>query len=280
MIDEPLLDLLVLGWVAARIFPEADIDVRIAALVGMAAIFAGASRALLASAVFAFETTLQPLGLLPLLGGCTGAFFVSSLLMRNTIMTEKIARRGVRVPAEYHADFLDQVLVRDVMSRNPVALRSNQTLGEVRAWLGSRAPGTRHQGFPVLDPESGLIVGVLTRRNLLDTEQSDDKKLADAIPRFPRVVYDDLTLRAAADHMVNHDIGRLPVVRRDQPGKVIGMITRSDLLGAHRRRLVESRQASPHLRWWGDRSRRGTAGADGNGSASVDAGVTGGVNHH
>ena len=78
------------------------------ALVGMAAIFAGASRALLASVVFAFETTLQPLGLLPLLGGCTAAYLVSCLLMQHTIMTEKIARRGVRVPAEYSADFLDQ----------------------------------------------------------------------------------------------------------------------------------------------------------------------------
>jgi chloride channel protein, CIC family len=63
--------------------------------------FAGASRALLASTVFAFETTLQPFGLLPLLGGCTAAYLVSCLLMRNTIMTEKIARRGVSVPVEY-----------------------------------------------------------------------------------------------------------------------------------------------------------------------------------
>src|SRR5438552_2549573 len=83
--------------------------VRIAALVGMAAIFAGASRALLASVVFAFETTRQPLGLLPILGGCTTSFLASSLLLRNSIMTEKIVRRGTRVPSEYAADYLDMV---------------------------------------------------------------------------------------------------------------------------------------------------------------------------
>jgi chloride channel protein, CIC family len=77
--------------------------VRIAALVGMAAMFAGASRALLASVVFAFETTRQPIGLLPLLGGCSAAFLISCLLMKNSIMTEKIARRGVQVPSEYSA---------------------------------------------------------------------------------------------------------------------------------------------------------------------------------
>src|SRR6476660_5289174 len=97
-------------WLA----PHLGVDIRIAALVGMAALFAGASRAMLASVVFAFETTLQPLGLLPLLGGCSASFLVSCYLMQNTIMTEKIARRGIRVPSEYAADFLDQVLVRQV----------------------------------------------------------------------------------------------------------------------------------------------------------------------
>ena len=61
----------------SRCAPGAGVDVRVAALVGMAAMFAGASRALLASVVFAFETTRQPMGLLPLLGGCTAAYLVS-----------------------------------------------------------------------------------------------------------------------------------------------------------------------------------------------------------
>src|SRR5205814_6111795 len=128
------------GAGGAKLFPGAGIDLRIAALVGMAAIFAGASRALLTSAVFAFETTLQPLGLLPLLGGCSASFLVSSLLMRNTIMTEKIVRRGVRVPAEYEADFLDQIPVREVASRTLVTLRGEQTLEEVRAWIAGGGP--------------------------------------------------------------------------------------------------------------------------------------------
>src|SRR5436309_10016227 len=139
-----------LGAAAGKLMPGAAVDLRIAALVGMAAIFAGASRALLASVVFAFETTLQPLGLLPLLGGCSASFLVSSLLMRNTIMTEKIARRGVRVPAEYEADFLDLVLVRDVVSKTLVTLRGEQALREVREWIASRVPGSSHQGFPIL----------------------------------------------------------------------------------------------------------------------------------
>ncbi|HEX2670074.1 MAG TPA: chloride channel protein, partial [Polyangiaceae bacterium] len=117
-----------LGALAAQLEPGLGIDPRIAGLVGMAAIFAGASRALLASVVFAFETTLQPLGLLPLLGGCSAAFLVSCLLMRNTIMTEKIARRGIKVPSEYAADFLDQVRVGDFATRDVIAFAATDTV--------------------------------------------------------------------------------------------------------------------------------------------------------
>ena len=100
--------------------------------------FAGASRAVLASAVFAFETTLQPLGLLPLLGGCTASYLVSCLLMRNTIMTEKIARRGVRVPVEYAADSLDGIAVSDVASNNVLTLKASDTVNAARDFLRCR----------------------------------------------------------------------------------------------------------------------------------------------
>jgi H+/Cl- antiporter ClcA/CBS domain-containing protein len=237
----------VLGAFAMHLFPHAGVDIRVAALVGMAAMFAGASRAMLASAVFAFETTLQPLGLLPLLGGCTAAFLASALLMRNTIMTEKIARRGVRVPAEYEADFLDRIHVKEVITGEVVPLRAEDTLDKVRAWIASRAPGAHHHGFPVLNSE-GHLVGVLARRDLLDNDQPGSKRLAELITRPPSVVYNDCTLRDAADHMVNHDVGRLPVIDRNDPSRVVGMITRSDLLSAHRMRLSETSDAKSTLK--------------------------------
>jgi CBS domain-containing protein len=167
--------------------------------------------------------------------------------MRNTIMTEKIARRGVRVPAEYEADLFDQVLVRDVASKTLVTLRGEQSLQELRRWIASHAPGSSHQGFPVLD-ERGVLLGVLTRRVLLDPAIADERRLAELIRRHPTVVYDDNTLRDAADHMVRHEIGRLPVIER-ATGRLVAMVTRSDLLGAHRRRLRETHEASQHITW-------------------------------
>src|SRR5262249_7229145 len=146
-------------------------------------------------------------------GGCTAAFFASCVLMPNTIMTEKIARRGVRVPAEYEADFLAGVMVGDVATRDLVTLAADWTVARVREWIDSNAPGSSHQGFPLVN-EHGHLVGVLTRRNLLDSQTPADQKLVDLIKRPPVVVYPDVSLREAADHMVNHDIGRLPVIDR------------------------------------------------------------------
>jgi CIC family chloride channel protein len=220
----------VLGEVLTRMFPRFGIDPRICALVGMAAMFAGASRALLASVVFAFETTLQPLGLLPLLGGCTAGYLVSALLMRNTIMTEKLARRGVRVPSEYAADYLDRILVSDACTRRVIALHDDQTVDEVHDITAT------HQGFPVIDA-SGRLIGVVTRRDFMDRDPNTP--LRALIRRPPSVVYLDSSLRDAADHMVRENVGRLPVVDRDAPDRVVGMITRSDLLAAHARRLQE-----------------------------------------
>src|SRR2546421_10759370 len=126
-----------LAALALVVFPHLGIDVRVAALVGMAAMFTGASRALLASVIFAFETTRQPMGLLPLLGGCSAAFLISCLFMRNTIMTEKIARRGVRVPGEYAADFLDQIQAGVAASRPVVSLFAGELLESGRFRMGS-----------------------------------------------------------------------------------------------------------------------------------------------
>lgn len=92
----------VVGLAAAH-WPALGIDPRMAALVGMACLFAGAARAMLTAAVFVFETTMQPNALLPLLAASTAAYLVSGLVMRHTIMTEKIARRGVHVPSDLTA---------------------------------------------------------------------------------------------------------------------------------------------------------------------------------
>jgi len=224
------------GGLLAQWFPSLGVDPRIAALVGMAAIFAGASHAVLASVVFAFETTRQPLGLLPLLAGCSAAYLVSLLGIRHSIMTEKLARRGTRIRSEYSADFLEQVLVREIASTEVVTLAAEEPVEEVRDRIAARMPGSQHQGFPVVSGR-GDLVGVVTRRDLLDLDIEFTALVGDLVKRPAVVIYDDSSARDAADHMVHERVGRLPVVSRANPRRVIGIVSRSDLLEAHERRL-------------------------------------------
>jgi CBS domain-containing protein len=197
---------------------------------------------LLASIVLAFETTRQPVGLLPLLTGCTAAYLITVYFGRHSIMTEKLARRGVNLRTEYALDYLSRVSVRSVGIRAVATLRAGDSVGEARAWLASGGDGMSHQGFPVVD-DIGTLVGVLTRRDILDATRSEFEVLQGLIKRAPIVVFDDNTLRDAADLMVIEHVGRLPVVTRDDPQRVIGIISRSDLLAAHAPRLREAREA-------------------------------------
>ena len=202
----------------------------------MAAIFAGASRALLASVIFAFETTRQTVGLLPLLGGCAASYLVSCLLMRHSIMTEKMARRGARVPSEYAPDFLAGELVREHATRELVTLRAEALVAEVREALVRAQAPYQHQGFPVLAAD-GRLVGVLTRRDFLALQDTDASTVGALVRRAPSVIFEDRSMREAADQMVREGVGRLPVMSAEDPRRVVGILTRSDLLGAHQRRL-------------------------------------------
>jgi len=223
----------VLGGLGVLLFPGIGIDTRIAALVGMAALFAGSARALLASIIFAFETTFQPVGLLPLLLGCSSSYLVSSLMMKNTIMTEKIARKGIKIPFEYEADFLDQALVKDSASYNVVKLNGEDTLEKVRSWFAAGSPESLHHGYPVVDRNENLI-GTVSRKTLLSSNYSVISKVADILSTPFAVVYPDSTLKEALDLMAIYDTNRLPVVEKSRPDKIAAILSRSDILKERR----------------------------------------------
>ncbi len=227
------------GAAFAALFPQAGIDPRLAALVGMSATFAGASRAALTSAVFALEVTRQPAAMVPLLAGTAVALLVSSRLMRHSIMTEKIARRGVHAPGEYEADVLEGMHVAKRASWPVVTLDSDEPLEAVRARIASGAPGSRHQGYPVLDRHGG-ITGVVTRRDLLDPVADPSAQVRTLIRRPALCIGPAATLREAVEAMLEADVGRLPVVGDD--GALVGILTRSDVLAAYQRRMSAARR--------------------------------------
>jgi chloride channel protein, CIC family len=217
-----------IGWLLAAgcavIAPHAGIDPRVGALVGMTAMFAGASRALMASIVFALESTQQIHAVVPIVLGVSLAYFASCLLMRTTIMTEKLVRRGVKVAAEYDVDPLSHASVAEVASPTVHSLAAEQTVAEALAEIGRQ--GYRHQAFPVVT--GTRVVGVVTSRTLMAAEPATT--VAELIDREPVVVRPSDTARAAVTKMAEHDVGRLIVVQGDNIP--VGIVTRSDIVAA------------------------------------------------
>jgi CIC family chloride channel protein len=159
-----------MGVTVLHFFPSSGINTATAALIGMAAMFAGASRALLTSIVFALETTRQPNSLLPLLGACVAAYFISFFLMKGSIMTEKIKRRGVKTPDSYEPDVLQSVAVQQLMS--PVKTDpSNLHYLSVTDDVGFAAEMMGKYNTEILavidEKKPGKIAGVITARSVL-----------------------------------------------------------------------------------------------------------------
>ena len=215
--------------------------VPLAALVGMAAMFAGAARALLTSIVFAVDATGQAPALLPLLGACTAAYLVSFVLMENTIMTEKIARRGVKTPDSYEPDPLEKIRVAEVLPARSTALPAGLTVAEARQRLGP-VPGAAVVAVVAAD---GQALGLLTAAALHDPAHPAAALLHTLARPAPAAVHAADTLRTAVNAMARFGVDALPVLG---PGRAVaGALAYADVLRAYKLRLDEDETARASL---------------------------------
>ncbi len=239
-----------LGSFILWVMPISGLDIRVGALVGMAAMFAGASRAFLTSVVFAFETTLQPNGLLPVLAASTLAFLVARLLMQNSIMTEKIARRGLRIPQDYDPDAFFHTTVGEIMDKDVKTLSPDGKLSELADRIARHDPSVSvHQAWPLLDSARRLS-GIITRNDLhraLEKPGGADMTLVEAGSSAVVVAYPDEAVHEAVARMLAHGIGRLPVVSRTDPTSLVGCICSTNLLSI---RSKQHRQETERVDGW------------------------------
>ncbi len=233
---------------ANKIDPSAHLSSSAFALVAMAAVFGAAARAPFTFIIFAFELTRDYDSVLPLMLVVTIAHFVALIFMKNSILTEKLARRGLRVYQEYEVDVFQQVNVERAMDPSPTVLPANITVGELTRRLSSR-DGTlmHHQAFLLTDA-SGELAGIVTRGDLVRAFERDPSgkiTLVEAGNAHPVVTYPDETLSDALTRMLGNNCGRLPVVARDNPKKIVGYLGRAAVLEARLRRLQEDQEPQP-----------------------------------
>ena len=199
-------------------------------LVSMGAILGGTMRAPFTAILFALELTHDMNVLLPLLVAAMLAHGTTVLLLKRSILTEKVARRGFHITREYATDPLEILFVREVMRTRLVALPAGATVDDLRTTLlHEPAPRGQHL-YPVVDNER-RIQGVITRKELRDiTESAVSGASLGEVLRKPVVAHPDEPLRAVVFRMAETGFTRLPVV--DGGGQLAGMISLRDLLMA------------------------------------------------
>jgi chloride channel protein, CIC family len=232
-----------------RIFPAANLSAGAFALVAMGAVFGAASRATFSFIIFAFEITRDYNSVLPLMLVSVIADGIAMWLMpRASIMTEKLARRGLHIHQEYEADVLQQVRVSETMDHDVPTLPAKMKVSELSDLIARRDPEVnRHQGMFIVDAD-GKLAGVITRGDVmraLDADPSGAATVLDAGSRDVVVTYPDETLHDASAKMLRNNIGRLPVVERRDPRKVVGYLGRPGIMAARLRRLEEEHVREP-----------------------------------
>jgi CIC family chloride channel protein len=216
------------------------------ALVGLAGVLGGVMRSPLTGVVFPLELTHAWPLVLPLLLAATSAYTLSALTLRRSVLTEKVARRGLHLTREYSVDPLEALLVEEVMNRDFAVIGREEQSDELR----EKAIHSRQPLYPVLD-ENEHLVGVLTRGALLRAHTSNGVAPAsESLLQGPLVVHPRATLREVAQRFAEYSIGCAPVIDSAAPDCVLGLITIEHLLHARLRDLHEEHRRERVLRLW------------------------------
>jgi CBS domain-containing protein len=215
----------VIGELTLAMFPGSELSTGAFALVAMAATFGAATRATLTSIVFVFELTRDFDAILPLILASVLADLIGAWLLPNTLMTEKLHRRGYRVQTDLQADVMANTSVADVMSTEVVTLSADATPADAAAFVET----TGHTVFPVTDAVGGLS-GIIARSDLF----RDDALTATTVTDLARIdvitIASGHTVGDASRLMIAEGVDHLPVV--DTRGRLVGMCTRTDILKA------------------------------------------------
>jgi CIC family chloride channel protein len=236
-----------LGIFIQKYFPEAHVSLPLAALVGMAALFAGSARAILTSIAFAVETTMQESTLLPLIACCATSYLVSFIMMRSTIMTEKIRRRGVLMPESYHPDVLQMKTVEDLMTSaqdNVLAFADTTLIKDLRAYLLQE--GIHYNKNVILVVKEDQLLGLIGKKELFAPEVNEQQALTAIMNRKLYTIYKNNRIQLALEFMLKTKQDILPVVSREDH-KLIGVITDRDILRAYEKRFSEEQDIHQHI---------------------------------
>ena len=219
------------GAVAQGMFPRLLIAPQAYAMVGMAAVLAASVHAPLTAIILLFEMTQDYRIILPLMFAVIVALLLAQWLRKDSIYSLALSRKGLRLQRGRDIEVLEGIDVGEVMETDMMTLRETDSLVAATD-LFTR---TRHHGLPVVNG-LGELVGILTVQDIERAQAGTDgasRTVGDACTRDLLVAYPDESIGEALRRMSTRDVGRLPVVDRDHPRRLLGVLRRTDLVRAY-----------------------------------------------
>jgi len=218
------------------VLPGADVALGAFAIVAMAATFGAATQATFTAIVFVFELTRDYDVILPLMLATVVADLVYSAVNEDSLMTEKLRRRGLHIGRHYGVDPFTTARASDIMTTAVVTLPATATAGDAR----QRFVTGGHGAYPIVDGER--LVGIVARGDMLRDDSPDDQRLVDSAGVEVVTVHPADSAQTVLRLMLDEHVEHVPVV--DEGGRVLGICTRTDLLKVRRRSSeLERRQA-------------------------------------
>ncbi len=219
-----------LGTVFHNLAPHIAVNPAAYALVGMGAVFAGSAQAPMTAILILFEMSNDYRIILPLMIACIISTAVGRGLYHNNIYTEKLNRRGQNIENIRRKDLLKKISVREAMTVELEIIPFHYTVREAYLLVHQ----SEHQGFPVVD-ENNVIKGVITRNDIysgLQQNKENENILSVTSTKLILALPNEL-ISTAAEKLASFGIGRLPVVESENNRKLIGMLTRTDIINVY-----------------------------------------------
>jgi len=225
---------MVIGDGINTVLPGRNVELGAFAVVAMAATFGAAAQATFTAIVFVFELTGDYDVILPLMGASVIADVVYSTVNRDSLMTEKLRRRGLNIGRHYGVDPFGNVRVAEIMTADVDTLSADATIGDARRLFGAGG----HGAYPVV--ADGRLRGIVTRGDVLRDDHADDVPIAEAASSQVVTVRPSDTAQRALRLMVDEQIEHVPVVDAEQ--RLVGVCTRSDMLKVRAREYESDRR--------------------------------------
>jgi CIC family chloride channel protein len=226
------------GTLAHAVLPGVTASSGAYSIVGMGAVVSGTTHGPMSAILILFEMTGDYKIILPLMIACIISYLASSQLLQESIYTLKLARRGVNIRGGKEVNVLKSIPVRDVMNPYPETIPESLSLRE----FSEKISKSKHNSFPIVNKDGNLtgILSFLDYHDAVFDENLKDLIVAKDLATLNVVTVSiDDNLYSALEKITSKDFSILPVVDKDNPSVLLGVLTRRDIIGAYNKAVIK-----------------------------------------